>query len=112
MTKEEVVDQIHREFEIAAEAQKAGNDGMVRVCARRAAGAAIGHWLSTHPEKNWGADAMNRLRNVQHDETVPAHVGDAAVRLTTKITEQFRSPFPTDPVTDSRIIIDYFMERQ
>ena len=111
MTKEQVLDQIHREFDIAAGAQKGGNEGMVRVCARRAAGAAIGFWLSSHPEKNWGTDAMNRLRSLQLDQTIPASVVDAAVRLTAKITEQFRSPFPTDPITDSRIIIDYFMER-
>ena len=109
MKKEEVVDAIEKEFKIAAEAQTAGNDGMMRVCARRAAGTAIGYWLATHREKHWGADAMNRLKNLQLDGSVPPQVQEAARRLTTKITEQFRSPFPTDPISDSRIIIDFFL---
>lgn len=110
LTKEQTLAQIQREMETAAVARKSGNEGMTRVCARRAAGIAIGYWLSNHLEKQWGADAMNRLRHSQHEPAVPAHVREAAVRLTTKITEQFTSPFPTDPLADSMNIIDYFLE--
>ena len=108
--KEAVVEAIEKEFKIAAGAQTAGNEGMVRVCARRAAGTAIGYWLAIHREKNWGVDAMNRLKNLQRDGSMPPQVQEAARRLTTKITEQFRSPFPTDPIADSRIIIEFFLK--
>jgi uncharacterized protein (UPF0147 family) len=54
-------------------------------------------------------DAMNRLKNLQRDETIPMDVRDAAARLTTKITEQFTSPFPTDPIHDSKIIINHLL---
>ena len=53
---------------------------------------------------------MNRLRHSQQELTVPVDVREAAVRLTTKITEQFTLPFPTDPLADSMNIITYFLE--
>ena len=109
MNREEVVEAIEKEFKIAAGARNAGNDGKVRVCARRAAGKAIGYWLTAHPEKRWGADVMNHLRNAQLDASIPPPVQEAAQRLTTRITEQFRSPFSTDPMADSRVIINYFL---
>ncbi len=52
---------------------------------------------------------MNQLRNLQLDDSIPRLVRDAAIRLTTKITERFTSAFPTDPVQDSKIIIDYLL---
>lgn len=100
---------IEKEFATAEQARKIGNDGMVRVCARRAAGAAITFWLTSHPVYHWGVDAMSQLRSLQSDETVPRTVRDAAVRLTTKITPEFTSAFPNDPIQDSKIIIDYFL---
>ena len=109
MTKTQALEQIDKELSTAKHAQKIGNDGMVRVCARRAAGNAIGFWLETNPRPGWGVDAIGRLKNLQHDETIPTDVRDAAARLTTKITEQFTSPFPTDPIHDSEIIIRHLL---
>jgi hypothetical protein len=109
MTKTQTLEQIEKEFATAKHAQEIGNDGMVRVCARRAAGVAIGYWLERNPRASWGMDAMNRLKNLQRDAMIPIDVRDAAARLTTKITEQFTSPFPTDPIHDSKIIINHLL---
>jgi hypothetical protein len=111
MTKEIAQQQIEKEFATAKHAQSIGNAGMVRVCARRAAGAAITFWLQTNSRSSWGVDAMNRLRSLAIDEEMPQDVRDAATRLTTTITKQFTSPFSTNPVTDSQTIIKYFMEQ-
>ncbi len=109
MNKDLVIKNIEREFSNADHARKKGNNGMVRVCARRAAGHALTFWLESHPRQGWGVDIMNQLRNLQLDDSIPRLVRDAAIRLTTKITERFTSAFPTDPVQDSKIIIDYLL---
>lgn len=109
MTKQEVTELIEKEFATAEQARKIGNDGMVRVCARRAAGAAISVWLQSSPRQGWGMDAMSQLRALQLDDSIPLSVRDAAHHLTAKVTEQFTPAFPADPILDSRIIIDYFL---
>lgn len=110
MNKQEVQERIQNELTKAEEARRIGNDGMARVCARRAAGAAITYWLAFHPRPEWGIDAMSQLRDLQQDGSMPEVVRDAALRLTTKITDQFTSPFSTDPIEDSKIIIDYLQK--
>jgi hypothetical protein len=110
MTKAKALEAIEKEFTTANRAREAGNDGMVRVCARRAVGIAISHWLEQNPRQGWGADAMSQLRNLQNDESIPQNVHDAAIRLTTKITAQFTSPFSTDPIDDSKTIIHHLLQ--
>ncbi len=111
MTKEQAVSHIEKEFAIAKHAQSIGNDGMVRVCARRAAGVVITFWMQTHPRAGWGVDTMSQLRNLQLDDSMPEEVRDAAKRLTAKITEQFTPQFSTDPIEDANIIITFLMEQ-
>jgi hypothetical protein len=110
MTREETEGLIHKEFGRAREALAAGNDGRARVCARRAAGVAITFWLQRHGTREWGLDAMNQLRSVSDETSMPESVRDAAARLTTKVTEQFTSPFSTDPVADGTILVEYFLQ--
>jgi hypothetical protein len=109
MTKEDAVALIGKEFSQATQAASEGNSGMVRVCARRAAGIAIRFWLQQHPRKFWGMDAMNQLRNVHLDQSVPLGVRSAARRLTARITPEFEPPQKSDPLEDSKLIIDHFL---
>ena len=110
MTKPQALEQIEKEFATAKQARNEGSDGMVRVCARRAAGVAVGYWLERNPRERWGVDAMSRLRSLQLDESLPTDVRDAATRLTTKVTKQFTSPFSTDTIHDSTIIINHLLQ--
>ena len=110
MTKAQVLDHIEREFATARQALSAGNNGMVRVCARRATGVAIAYWLEQNLRQGWGADAMSQLRNLRNDESMPKGIRDAAMRLNTKITEQFTAPFSIDPIEDSKTIISHLLQ--
>lgn len=96
---------IRKELDTAESSARAGNHGMARVCARRASGAAIAFWLKTNPRSGWGIDTMNRLRALQHDNSMPLHVQEAVSRLTSKVTPQFTSPGSSNPIADSRVII-------
>jgi len=98
-------DLIAKELATGRAALKAGNDGMVRVCARRASGQAI-TWFVTIRKLSWPPDAMAQLRMLAEDSGFPQAARDAATRLTTKITDRFTYPFSTDPLGDAQIIID------
>ena len=50
---------------------------------------------------------MGQLKKLQSDESFPKEIRDAAERLTTKITQQFTSPFSTNPIDDAVIIIEH-----
>ncbi|MER3524993.1 MAG: hypothetical protein C4326_13325 [Ignavibacteria bacterium] len=103
--------QIAEEFAKARDAQRRGNEGMVRVCARRAAGIALRTWFAAHGRKPPLHDAIRLLRDVVSNESLPAAVREAAERLTTRVTEHFTSPFSTHPLDDATIIINYFLEQ-
>lgn len=108
LTREGAAELIELEWGRARQASEEGNDGMVRVCARRAAGVAIRFWLQQHPEP-WGVDAMNQIRNVQRDQTIPQVVRTAAGRLLSRVTHEFGPPHREDPIEDSRTIVDHFL---
>ena len=110
MTREQARQQIDIEFAKATHARHIGNDGMVRVCARRAAGIAITCWLRSHPRTGWGENTMSLLRILPSDDTMPLSVREAAQRLSLKITERFASPSSPDPLEDSITIIDHLLE--
>lgn len=97
-------EQIQRELAKAEVALRDGNEGMVRVCARRAVGLAVKAWLDRFPRKDWCGDAMGQLRQIQQEESFPPEVRHAAERLITKVTERNTAPFTTDPIADARTI--------
>ena len=107
LSQEYFFGQIEKEFATAREALKVGNDGKARVCARRAAGHAITWFLSKYPRQGWGTDALRQLQNLKDDPSFPQDVREAAERLITKVSDQFRYPFSTIPLEDAQIIITH-----
>lgn len=100
---------VEQEFATAKGAATVGNDGMVRVCARRAAGAAIAFWLQFNERPGWRADAMSRIRHLESDPSFPQTVREAAMRLMARVTKEFTSPYSTDPIEDSKVIIYHLL---
>ena len=105
-TREFFIERIEHELISASIALTAGNDGKARVCARRAAGQAITWFCSEFPRPASQIDVMSQLRHLKDDESFSSVVRDAAVRLSTRITERFTYPFSTDPIDDARIIVN------
>ena len=100
-------EQIEQELVKASEGLKNGNDGLARVCARRAVAMAAQHWAEQRNLPTWQGDAMHQLRQIQRETTFPLSVREAAQRLLTKVTEQAQSPMATDPITDAHIILHH-----
>lgn len=109
MVKEIVLMKIDVELNRAKKAMEESNIGMARVCVRRACGISITFWLNDNPRHSYGESAMNQLRSIQSDDTVPKEVKDAAERLTTKVADGTTSPFSFEPIIDAEIITGYFL---
>ncbi|HUL44171.1 MAG TPA: hypothetical protein VLY03_07435 [Bacteroidota bacterium] len=105
ISKETALESIQHELETAREALDAGNNGKVRVCARRAVGHAISWMLTRFPKPGWPADAMGRIHLLSGDPSLPDEVRHAALRLTRHIDEHFGYAPASDPLADARLII-------
>ena len=100
-------EQIEKELSKAAEGLEKGNNGLARVCARRAVALATQHWAEHRHLPGWQGDAIYQLRQTKGEITFPLPVREAAQRLLTKVTEQAPLPITTDPINDARIILDH-----
>ncbi len=109
MKRQELDSMIQRELSAAERARREGNEGKVRVCARRAVGLAITYWLQDHPEHQWGADAMTQLHALQNEPSVPANVREAAGRLSARVSADFTALSSIDPLVDCTTITDYLL---
>jgi hypothetical protein len=103
------LEQIEKELAMAEAALREANDGKARVCARRAVALAAEAWLERFPRPSWCGDAVNKLRQIQQEETFPVSIRQAAERLSTKITQRGAAPFTSNPIADARLIIVYLI---
>jgi HEPN domain-containing protein len=100
------MEQIDRELGRAVAARGRGNEGQARVCARRAAGAAISHCLGTETGRPEGANVYDLLRWLHGEQAFRQEIRQAAARLTVRVTEQFELPHPEDPLEDAVTLIN------
>ncbi len=100
-------EQIAQELAKASKGLEENNDGLARVCARRAVALAGQHRFEEQILPAWQGDTMQQLRQIQAETSFPLSVREAAQRLLTKVTEQATSPMTTDPITDARIILEH-----
>ena len=98
-------EQIEQELAKAATGLREGNDGLARVCARRAVALGAQAWVKRGRRKPWPADAMNQLRMIQQEEAFPLEMREAVQRLLTKVTQRDQAPVSTDPIADARLIL-------
>jgi hypothetical protein len=103
---EDTLAQIEAELAKARQAQAEGNHGMARVCARRAAGAALAARTGRRSRS-----ALDRLRALAADSLFPAEVRRAAARLTTRLAPDHTLPFDDDPLDDARRIIEHIQSQ-
>ena len=107
MTKNDIIYRVEKEFITARTALAAGNEGKVRVCARRAAGHALSWFLTKYPRTGWGNDMLSQLHAAKNEPTFPKEIRNAAERLTAKISDRFDYPVSVDPIDDAQSIVNY-----
>jgi hypothetical protein len=98
-------DLIEQELAKAARGIQDGNEGLARVCARRAVAIGTQNLAKRSGTSGWTGDAMHQLRRIHEEEAFPQEVREAAQRLITTVTQRDRTPMSTDPIADARLIL-------
>lgn len=105
MKPDEAVAEIQKEMTRALEARQQGNEGMARVCARRAVGWAIRLRFEGDLERSATKNAYLLLEWLSRQERVAPSYQQAATRLTTRINEDHELPHEQDPLVDADMLI-------
>jgi hypothetical protein len=100
-------EQIEQELARAAQGLQEGNEGLARVCARRAVAAGIQDLAVRRGTPEWIGDAMHQLRRIQEGKDFPLDVRNAAQRLLTTVTQRNHAPMSVDPIADARLILTH-----
>ncbi|GEM_PF-193394 len=96
---------IQAELARAEKARAAGNEGQARVCARRAAGIAIGEYLKLRGLPIPGPSAYERLKYLCEIDDVSLLVQEAAQHLLLRVTPEFTLPVDVDLIAKARWLI-------
>lgn len=84
----------------------AGNEGRARVCARRAAGMAIGFYYHAQSGESAPGNAYKLLRWLSNHAPADPEEKQAARRLTARVSVDHNLPHPEDPLADAQLIVD------
>ncbi len=82
----------------------AGNEGMSRVCARRAGGAAAGEYLRRQGITLDSPSAYDRLRFLNDLSDISPLARQATEHLLARLTPEFTLPVQADLITDARAL--------
>jgi hypothetical protein len=106
MRREELKVNIDQELQMAEESRQKGNEGRARVCARRAAGIAIGFYFEVLTKASAPKSAYSLLQWLSEQGQNDLEIRRAAQRLTVRVSPDHTLPHPEDPIADARLIID------
>ena len=105
----EIQKKIEAEFAAARESRAAGNEGRARVCARRAAGLALGIYYAKSLDESPPQSVYKLLQWFSLREEIPQELRDAAKRLIVRVTTEFDLPHSQDPLHDARLIAEVIL---
>ena len=96
------------ELTTAAIARQRGNEGMARVCARRAAGAAASEYLRRNQLPNPNT-AYDRLRWLAANPAISPEIQELAGRFLVRITPEHELPIDADLLADARKLAELLL---
>lgn len=92
----------NKELEMAERARASGNEGMARVCARRAAGIVIAEYLRLQGLELKTHSAYDYLRYLSLSPDIPSDVKNVVDHFLTRITPDYRLPVEADLIAETR----------
>lgn len=98
---EDWVAKFDQEISTAQAARARGNEGMARVCARRAAGLAAGEYLIRHGMDDPALNAFERLQILAGLDSLPAEIRQVAGHFLLRITPEYRLPVDADLIAEA-----------
>lgn len=81
-------------------ARSEGNEGMARVCARRAAGIIVRAYFEENGVTPGGSSVLNHLRALRDAEAEPARIRETAGRFLLQITPEHVLPGDVDLIAE------------
>jgi hypothetical protein len=90
------------EIQHAEQARLAGNEGMARVCARRAAGVLVGEYVKRQGVHQDSASAYDRLRYLSELPGTSPQVAQTADLLLRRVTVEHTLPVEADLIAEAR----------
>lgn len=102
--------QIQEELVQAESARAGGNEGMARVCARRAAGIAAGEYISRRGLNYSATSAYDRLKFLSGSDAVPDDIRQVAERFLVRVMPDHTLPIETDLVAEAHWLVDKLLE--
>ncbi len=105
MIPSDVISKINREMSAADYARTAGNEAQARVCARRAAGLAIGVYYKSRGETPRETSAIALIRKLLHDPHIDAGWRQTADLLLTRVAKDYSFPIQKDVLAETRRLI-------
>ncbi len=95
-------EKIQIEFNRAESARDHGNEGQVRVCARRAAGIAIREYYIRQGQPVHTPSAYDLLQLIKGETHLAPDLLQAAAYLTLRVTKEFKLPVDLDLLDEAR----------
>ena len=99
--------QIKEELLLAKQSRLEGNEGRARVCARRAAGAAVKEHLLKKGFIQSQENAIQSLQFLARMDTLPVRVQEAVDWLVQRVNQDHNMPPEVDLIHEAGIVIKY-----
>lgn len=96
------------ELKQAEAAREAGNEGMARVCARRAAGHVLTEYYTRRDLPFVGPSAYDHLKTLEELPDVPERVRQVARHFLVRITPEHTLPVEADLIAEARWLAELF----
>ena len=99
-----------RELQRGEQARAEGNEGMARVCARRAAGVVVREYFHRQNISMPKPGALNALKILSQSEQVSLRVRDIAVHFVWQITTEHLLPGDVDLLAEARWLANELLD--
>ena len=103
--------QIKEELLLAKQSRLEGNEGRARVCARRAAGAAVQVYLDRKELNAHSENAIESLLTLKELMLLPERIQQAVKSLVQRVNLDHNLPSDVDLIYEASIIIQYLEDK-
>jgi hypothetical protein len=107
MTTENTPIQVREELLLAKQSRLEGNEGRARVCARRAAGAAVKLFLDQKGLISKSESALQALIIFKDQADLPDRIQDALTWLVMRVSQEYKLPGGVDLINEAEIVLEY-----
>lgn len=90
----------------AENARSSGNEGMARVCARRAAGIIIGEYFARLGIRDFDPSAYERIKHLRFSSDSSKDVQEIADHLMQRVNTDYDLPIDVDLIAEARQLAD------